>query len=114
MTSQTGRGLAHDPDRSKSSGENIGLECEICGLADLRMLTRTALDGLNYATLCGNCYFLSGKQQMTVEELRRLRFPEGDQRRGERRNLGLRRHSSRRSPDREDEGDRRAADGRAK
>jgi len=90
------------------NGRKIGLQCECCGLADVRMLTRKRLDGEAWTTLCGNCGLLAGKRKMTLAELRELRFPAGDQRQRERRGVGLRRLIPRRS----DFGDRRWEPGR--
>jgi len=53
-----------------SRGHKLGPACEICGLADRRMLRRHTLSDRN-ATLCANHSALAGRRSVTLAELHR-------------------------------------------
>lgn len=103
------------------NGTEPGPACEVCSLADPRVLVRRRMpvdgcDTLAWRTLCANCDAVGGKRPLTLVQLAAEVRPTGDRRRA-----GDRRRGERRSVDgdrritagRTGEGDRRTGDRRA-
>jgi hypothetical protein len=70
-------------------GHETGPCCVVCARTDPRVLRRAKLrekgGGELVATLCALCACIAGRRPLTVDELRREVFPEGDRRQADRR-----------------------------
>lgn len=65
-------------------GHVPGEACDVCELADRRVLRRHELGG-QWHTLCGNCAAIAGRRVLELEELAAEIRPASDRRRGDRR-----------------------------